>query len=739
MNNSSVLLSISMLISGREEMKKSLDSLLYFKKTFPTEIILVDTGCNSEQRMLAEKYADKIVDFAWCNDFAAARNAGLKEAQGEWFMYLDDDEWFEDPQEIIAFFLSDEHCHYNCASYVVRNYFNLEGTMYEDSYPTRMVRLEKETRFIGRIHEYLNPFVSPKKTFSDYVHHYGYAYKSDKEREERANRNYALLHEMVKDYPGEPRWSCQLAQEYYADRKYEETIQTCQTGLEQWRIRKDTLSYAPAHVGALYGYILFSLELLENYAEEEKWLDMALNDPVAKYKFMEPTVAFYCQAGVRLYSLLNQYELCAKYLAKYLDYVETLKNDRTTLEAGAALIVANVFQDRFLYGTILMGLEAAIRTERYELVEKAFFTVDWSDRRLLYQRKFERKILDACCNVTYHPLWVKLLQTLVGRKNGMQEMYVVFVEQEIAYKRDTDERLWRLYRLVAALDYEHRYILNCRILWAEQNPEIGTEEERKCQLRELFAELFERYPEELFEVKAQVWDTAEKRNLSMENNLLQTDYRLWRHTLEHWSREASWEKLREWENRISLWKSHDDIRYDIFFFKCSEGYLRHYKDTSVHGEEQLEQLEQLLWKYADKALAYYGKIYREEVFRNNPIILPDDAQLGLELKALQKYRESGKDVEALRQLRGCIGIYPELEGVIEFYANLFRSALERTEKESETIQTELDQVVRSLKQMARQKLEEKDFQTAMTILQQIAQCLPDDSEVQDMLTEIQNL
>ena len=140
MNNSSVLLSISMLISGREEMRKSLDSLLYFKNAFPTEIILVDTGCSPEQRTLAEKYADKIIDFTWCNDFAAARNAGLREAHGEWFMYLDDDEWFENPKEIIHFFTSGEYRKYNCASYVVRNYENFEGTMYEDSYPSRMVK-----------------------------------------------------------------------------------------------------------------------------------------------------------------------------------------------------------------------------------------------------------------------------------------------------------------------------------------------------------------------------------------------------------------------------------------------------------------------------------------------------------------------------------------------------------------------------------------------------------------------
>ena len=49
------LLSISMLISGKEDMFKSLDSLMYFKKAFPTEIILVDTGCKPEQRARAER------------------------------------------------------------------------------------------------------------------------------------------------------------------------------------------------------------------------------------------------------------------------------------------------------------------------------------------------------------------------------------------------------------------------------------------------------------------------------------------------------------------------------------------------------------------------------------------------------------------------------------------------------------------------------------------------------------
>ena len=193
MNKEHILLSISMLISGRDEMEKSLNSLLYFKNAFPTEIILVDTGCNEKQRALAEQYADKIINFTWCNDFGAARNAGLKKAQGEWFMYLDDDEWFENPQEIISFFTTGEYRKYNS-----------------------------------------DPFLEPRKEFNNFVHHYGYVYKNEQERIKHAWRNIQPLLEIRKEYPGDPRWIMQLDQEYFCICNYENVIAASIEGLKEW-------------------------------------------------------------------------------------------------------------------------------------------------------------------------------------------------------------------------------------------------------------------------------------------------------------------------------------------------------------------------------------------------------------------------------------------------------------------------------------------------------------------------
>lgn len=732
MNNSSVLLSISMLISGREEMRKSLDSLLYFKNAFPTEIILVDTGCNSEQRALAERYADKIVDFSWCNDFAAARNAGLREAHGLWFMYLDDDEWFENPKEIIHFFTSGEYKKYNCASYVVRNYENFEGTMYEDSYPSRMVKREASTKFIGKIHEYLSPFELPKRTFSDYVHHYGYVYKDEASKIQHSRRNLAPLREMVKEYPGDPRWICQLAQEYYAIKDYEATLDTCIKGLEAWRKRKEQLTYAPAHVGALYCYILFSLECLKEYDEEEKWLEKALVDPVTKYKFVKPTVAFYYQAATRLYSILKRYDLCSEYLGRYIDCARQLRNDRTAIEAGATTIASAVFQEQLLYGAIMMGMESAIRMQNHILVEKAFFMMDWTDRRLLHQNKYEKKMVDACCNVPYHPLWVKILQTLVSREDGMKEMYVVFLETEIAYKeQEKKEKLSDLYRLVAGIDFEHRYILCCRILWTERNPELEAGE-RKQQLLALFTELFDKYADDLFDIKSEIWDLAKRMEIPIESNLLKISYRVWRRMLERWSREATPEEFVKWNARILTWQTVADIRYQLFNVKYEEGYLR----TCQKSQIALDELEKLLWKYADDVIALYKPYYKEFVFSDAVDMLPEEVQLALKLKRLQEYRQRGNVKAILIQIKECISIYPPMEAAISAYASRVRDEIQMQIQTQNAEKTELAVLAASLKKIAQQYMEREEWDAAKEILLQIQACVPEDREAQELLQNI---
>lgn len=735
-NDTPVLLSISMLISGKEDMPKSLESLLYFKNAIPTEIILVDTGCSPEQRALAEKYADKIVDFAWCNDFAAARNAGLKEAKGLWFMYLDDDEWFDNPQEIISFFQTGEYKEYHCASYVVRNYRDRQGIMYDDSYPSRMAELTPDTVFVGKIHEFLQPFRLPKKAFSDFAHHYGYAYRDEEDRKRHTRRNVGPLLEMIKEEPGDPRWSCQLAQEYFGDEEFEKTIEACEQGIGDWRKHgKEKIVYAPAHVGALYSYILISLEMLKRYEEEEKWLKRAFDEtPYLETEVMSPTKAFYCLVAARLYSNVKDYKQTREYFRQYMDYLDKYGENRTLVEAGSAAVVEGVFQEQLLYGTILMCIEAAIRMEDFELAERTFFRLDWmNDPRLLKQNQWERGILEGCCSVEYHPLWVKILQTLVSRKEGMREMQVVFLEAEMGFKQQGElEKLFRLNRLVAELDFEHCYILTKKIVWTEKDPEIATTQERREKAAGLLEQLFTKYPDDIFDIRPEVWDAAERMEISCDPCLLQMDYNRFRRALEIWCRQSSPDVIRQWDKRLGKWKKQKDIRYDLFAVKCLEGYLHNYKEVC----SELSRMEPLLWRYADAVLDLYRPFYKEFVFDEVPEIIPEEAQLALKLKKVQRNREERDDLKALEAVRKCLGICQAMGDVVEAYAKMYRDEVQNRSQNTDEAQVELRYLIATLKRKAKQQIEREEYQAAREILLQIHQCAPEDEEVKKLLEQL---
>lgn len=732
-----ILLSISMLVSGKKEeyLSRSLESLLYFKKAFPCEIILVDTGCSQEQRRFIAKYADLIVDFPWCDDFAAARNAGLKEARGRWFLYLDDDEWFENPKEIIAFFQAGEYERYNCASYVVRNYSNLQGTMYDDSYPSRMVKLTPETKFVGRIHEYLEPFELPKKTFRDFVHHYGYAYRNQEEREAHARRNIVPLQEMRKEHPGDPRWMCQLAQEYFSLNEYEEVIRVCREGLQEWRTLKAFVEYGPVHAGALYAYILASLESMERYGEEERWYQEAVREPVMRLDFMEPTMAFFCLAGARMYCYLGQYGRSRDLFRQYLGYYRKYKDDRTAVEAGAAALAAGVFQERSLYGTVLVCMEALIRTEDQGLAEEAFYLLDWSDPRLLQQNRWERAMLEACCSVAYQPLWIRILQTLVSRKEGMKEMLVVFLETEIAYQEHgEEEKLSRLYRLISELDYEHRYILTVRILW-EARKRQAAEREDGCdgyskeasgrRIEELFCRLFEEYTEEIPEVRNGVWDVAEKLEIPMEPLLLQTDAGRWSEGHIAWLETAGSAEIRRWENRLESWKTRPDVRYELSAIRCLEGYLRRFREVCADPS----RLEGLLRSYSKEVLER-----RESL---GTFLASEEVQLALNLEELRRYREQGDDRLTLEGVKNCLGVHAALDPAVLAYAEFLRDEAEQRNRQAEEERTELFRLVTALKEMARQQIESGNSEAAKEILSQIQAVLPEDQEVPELWRKLE--
>jgi glycosyltransferase involved in cell wall biosynthesis len=202
------LLTIGMIVKNEAKtLEKCLSSLNSLRKNVKCELIIVDTGSEDGTVAIAEKYADEIRHFKWINDFSAARNESMRDGKGDWFMFIDGDEWFESTAQIEEFFNSGEYVYYNFGTYFQRNYIR-NGQ--NDFRAPRMTRLTPEQCFFKTIHESLH-LLTPVKYFTDYVHHYGY-YGGTSTKKNSRNINYLL--DEIKKNPDDPIIIKQLAVSY---------------------------------------------------------------------------------------------------------------------------------------------------------------------------------------------------------------------------------------------------------------------------------------------------------------------------------------------------------------------------------------------------------------------------------------------------------------------------------------------------------------------------------------------
>lgn len=174
------------------ELRHSLESI----RGQVDEIILVQTAACPQVKAVGEEFGARILFFPWENDFAKARNFGLKEAEGDWLVLLDADEYFtgdtcHNLRQVVAKY-SDKD-----ALLVPLTNLGTEGA--DLTAPAlRLVRRQGGLAYVGRIHEELcvkgQPLQSLQLLSRGELHIEHTGYRAELSRE-KAGRNYALLQE----------------------------------------------------------------------------------------------------------------------------------------------------------------------------------------------------------------------------------------------------------------------------------------------------------------------------------------------------------------------------------------------------------------------------------------------------------------------------------------------------------------------------------------------------------------
>lgn len=186
---------ISVCIIGKNE-EKTLERCLKALQPYPFEIVFTDTGSTDNTKAIAAKYTSNIYDFAWVDDFSAARNFCISKATNNWILTIDCDEYLE------PFDINVLHSILNANKQSIGEIYQKNMTVTKngtDSYTTLPVARcfnKKYYHYEHRIHEQLIPNSTSVsiKTFNTglTVLHSGYLDIEDGMRRKQ-QRNISLL------------------------------------------------------------------------------------------------------------------------------------------------------------------------------------------------------------------------------------------------------------------------------------------------------------------------------------------------------------------------------------------------------------------------------------------------------------------------------------------------------------------------------------------------------------------
>lgn len=146
-------ISLCMIVRDeRETLARCLDSV----KEAIDEIIIVDTGSKDETRKIALRYTPHVYDFAWKDDFSAARNEAFAHATGDFLMWLDADDVVEDTQPLMRF-KQEKLDGFDVVMAPYHVGFDVEGNPTFTYYRERILRAGMGFRWEGAVHEAIAP------------------------------------------------------------------------------------------------------------------------------------------------------------------------------------------------------------------------------------------------------------------------------------------------------------------------------------------------------------------------------------------------------------------------------------------------------------------------------------------------------------------------------------------------------------------------------------------------------
>lgn len=238
------------------------------------EVVIVDTGSRDRTIRIARQFGARVVEMPWRGDFAAARNAGIEQASGDWILFLDADEELDrEGRDQLKQYV--QHEQYDGFFLQIHNYVG-SGTQGATINPVlRLFRNKPYHRFEGTIHEQIAAAICRHKPDAAFhitdtiIHHYGYRHE-DVVGKDKIRRNIGLLEQAIAAEPDNAFYRYNLGVEHLRKNDASSAL----LSFEEAKRQIDPLETSYSHL--LYKYEIRCYQTLGRWEEALAKIDLAL-------------------------------------------------------------------------------------------------------------------------------------------------------------------------------------------------------------------------------------------------------------------------------------------------------------------------------------------------------------------------------------------------------------------------------------------------------------------------------
>ncbi|KPU44668.1 SPBc2 prophage-derived glycosyltransferase SunS [Oxobacter pfennigii] len=265
-----ISISACMIVKNEED---NIERCINSYKDIVNEIIVVDTGSTDRTVDIAKKNGCKVFFYKWDNDFASAKNYAIKEAKGDWIIFLDADEYFDYQlsQNIPQILESADENVDGLACTMIN--IDKNGDIIDETIHLRIFRNKKQISYKNKIHEVLSKLsgtIEAKKVERNalVIYHTGY----DRDfMKIKGKRNLKLLLEQEEKGQFDYRTAYYISECYYAMEQYEQAEEYSKAAIEKSN-NEPFFSLIKMYQNLLYS--MFTLERpereIKQYIDESK-------------------------------------------------------------------------------------------------------------------------------------------------------------------------------------------------------------------------------------------------------------------------------------------------------------------------------------------------------------------------------------------------------------------------------------------------------------------------------------